>query len=128
MYLVAGNHVHGLRPCYLNPVFGKMYILTGEHVHVQAKLPRVSENALALLKALYCDFPFPGAIRITIHRLSMGTTFRSRGPVYSVSGRISRLLATCSRTFADHPTLRLAAKVAVKRSGGKPTESITTAE
>ena len=55
MYLVAGDHVHGLRPCYLNPVFGKVYMFAGEHVHIQAKLQRAPENTLALLKALYCS-------------------------------------------------------------------------
>jgi hypothetical protein len=33
--------------------------------------------------------------------------------------------ASCSKTWADHPTMRLRAKVDVKRTGGRPTASST---
>ena len=47
-------------------------------------------------------------------------TFRSTGPTYFASGRISRLFAYCSRMCAVQPTVRDAAKTGVKRSVGIP--------
>jgi hypothetical protein len=53
-------------------------------------------------------------------RSSIGTYDWFRGPMYSESGRISRLSASCSRTCADHPLIRLAANTQVIRSVGIP--------
>ena len=57
-----------------------------------------------------------------------GTNCCSVGPVYSASGRIRRLFATCSRIWAVQPATRLAAKVGVNISPGSPTDDNTTAE
>ena len=53
-------------------------------------------------------------------RWSMGTKTRFRGPTYSARGRINRLSAYCSSTWADHPLMRLTAKTGVNRSIGIP--------
>jgi hypothetical protein len=42
------------------------------------------------------------------------------GPVYSARGRISRLLESCSSTWAVHPAQRLTAKIGVKSAVGMP--------
>ena len=53
-------------------------------------------------------------------RSSIGTQRWSRGPMYSESGRITRLSAYCSRTCAVHPAIRAIAKIGVMRSVGMP--------
>ena len=62
------------------------------------------------------------------YRSFNGTNCCSVGPVYSASGRIRRLFATCSRIWAVQPATRLAAKVGVNISPGSPTDDNTTAE
>src|SRR5438270_522874 len=46
----------------------------------------------------------------------MGTFLRSRGPMYSDSGRFRRLSAYCSRTCAVQPAIRASPKSGVIRS------------
>lgn len=46
--------------------------------------------------------------------------FFSAGPVYTLSGRINRLLACCSITCAHHPLIRLATKIGVYCGTGIP--------
>src|SRR6185503_3875 len=53
-------------------------------------------------------------------RPSIGVHSRSGGPMYSSSGRMSRLSVCCSMTWAIQPGARLAAKIAVNRSMSKP--------
>jgi hypothetical protein len=50
------------------------------------------------------------------YRLSIGSTLSPRGPTYSALGRISRLLAYCSKRCAVQPVTREIAKIGVKRS------------
>src|SRR5260370_2110375 len=61
-------------------------------------------------------------------RCSIDTNCKLVGPTYSDSGRIKRLLPTCSRICAVQPTTLLAAEVGVNISPGKPTEASNTAE
>src|SRR5262249_61705114 len=56
----------------------------------------------------------------TRYRRSIGTYDWRPGPVYSARGRMSRLLACCSRTCAAQPTTRLMAKIGVNWSVGIP--------
>ena len=60
-----------------------------------------------------------GSRRFT-HRASIGVHFWSRSPMYSLSGRISRLSRCCSITWAVQPDMRDIAKTGVKRSVGIP--------
>ena len=67
----------------------------------------------------------PGAPRAAAagrpaHRSLSVTQVRSRSPMYSLSGRISRLSACCSMTWAVHPAIRLTENTGVNRSVGMP--------
>ena len=55
-------------------------------------------------------FPRPTGSRAA--RRSIGTQVWSRGPTYSLTGRISLLSAYCSRTCAVHPAIRAARRSA----------------
>ena len=60
-------------------------------------------------------------LRIQCYRCSSGThCCGTGGPVYSARGRISRLLAYCSRTWAVQPDVRLTAKIGVYSATGIP--------
>ena len=54
------------------------------------------------------------------HRASIGTHVRPYSPMYSLSGRISRLSACCSMTCAVQPAIREMANTGVNRSVGIP--------
>ena len=56
------------------------------------------------------------------YRCSIGTTFNPTGPTYWLWGRISRLSASCSRTWAVQPAARAMAKIGVNKSVGMPRE------
>jgi hypothetical protein len=57
---------------------------------------------------------------LAVNRSSIGVQFWSRSPMYSLSGRINRLSACCSITWAVHPAIRLIEKTGVNRSVGIP--------
>src|SRR5690625_2943766 len=63
--------------------------------------------------------PFPSLCR---YRCSTGTKVRSFGPTYSARGRMSRLSANCSNTWAVQPDTRLNAKIGVNKSVGMPSK------
>ena len=54
------------------------------------------------------------------YRSASGIHFFPVGPVYSDSGRMSRLWACCSMTCAHQPAIRPTAKIDVPRSAGIP--------
>src|SRR5436190_17699137 len=54
------------------------------------------------------------------YRSASGIHFLPVGPVYSDSGRMSRLWACCSMTCAHQPAIRPTAKIDVPRSAGIP--------
>ena len=53
-------------------------------------------------------------------RSAIATNARTGSPMYSLSGRMSRLSACCSMTCAVQPAIRLTAKTGVNRSVGMP--------
>ncbi len=53
-------------------------------------------------------------------RSAIGTHVLPTGPVYSDSGRMSRLSACCSMMCAHHPAIRPSEKMDVPRSAGMP--------
>ena len=61
-------------------------------------------------------------------RSASGTGLWGSGPMYSDWGRMRRLLATCSRTWAVQPAAREEANVGVKYSLGSPIACSTPAE
>ena len=61
-----------------------------------------------------------GDVEGLVHRWSIRTYLRLGGPVYSDSGRMRRLLAYCSRSWAVQPAIRLIAKSGVNWSIGIP--------
>src|SRR5205814_7830965 len=58
----------------------------------------------------------------TGQRCLIGITFNPTGPTYSLCGRIKRLSASCSSTWAVQPAVRAMANKGVKRSVGIPSE------
>ncbi len=62
----------------------------------------------------------PRPARRPAHRSLSVTQVRSRSPMYSLSGRISRLSACCSMTWAVHPAIRLTENTGVNSSVGMP--------
>ena len=72
--------------------------------------------------------PPPGREPRLAHRSASGTGFRGSGPMYSDCGRMRRLLALCSSTWADQPATRDTAKVGGKYSFGRPIACSTPAE
>ena len=54
------------------------------------------------------------------YRSAIGTQRFPVGPVYSDSGRMSRLSPCCSMMCAHHPAMRPTAKIEVPRSAGIP--------
>src|SRR5438552_2987208 len=57
---------------------------------------------------------------VKVHLCSIGFTALSPGPLYSLSGRISRLACICSKMWALQPVTRAITKSGVKKSMSKP--------
>ncbi len=68
----------------------------------------------------------PGAGPTPAPGQGTGTGTGGVGPVYRADGRIRRLWAACSMTWAVHPMVRPAAKVGVNISRGRPQVCMTT--
>ena len=99
----------------------RRWLSSSRNASMSSVNPRSASRA-AMEPILFRKYP-RSYMAAALARSAIGTHFcPTAGPRYSARGRISRLLAYCSRMCAVQPDMRLTAKIGVNRSTGIPSE------